>query len=156
MGDLGGGRFRFDVLVSRFSRGAARRRRRFSLGHAADCARLARCICAPGATKHSPSAWRSLVDARRRRINGHRRIRIQQRRLAHRPGLCSQRPRVAVRRCHCPPFVDFSPRAARAQPVAGNRPHFHRHRLRQHLKYRSLSIRRDERPRADCYTMLRP
>ncbi len=166
LGHLGGGRFRVHVLVSRIPCRPARRRRRFSLGDAADRACIAlglRAACPP---KHSASARGCLVDACSRRIDGHGSVRSQQRWLAHRPCLCGQRPRFTVRRRHSFAFVDFSARAAGAQPVAGNRPHLRRHRLRQHLNpmksQPNLEIRKGSQSgymssrRADCYTKSSP
>jgi hypothetical protein len=121
-------------LVSRVSRCAARRRCRFSLGHASYRPCVAGRIRATRAPKYPAPPWGRLVDASGGGLHGHRSVRREQRRLTHRPSLRSQRSCIALRRRHGFARVDLPARTPGAQPVAGNRPHFRWHRLRKHLK----------------------
>ena len=83
---------------------------------------------------------KSLVAAPSRRHPRYCRIRRQQRRPKHRPGIGRQRPSLALRRFHGPASVDLPPRASRTLPMARHSPDLHRHRPRQHLKRPSGSI----------------
>ncbi len=70
-------RFRLHVLVSRFPRDTARRRRCFSLGDAPHRSCIAGSIRAANAPKPTPPARSNLVATRRRRRDGHHSVRRQ-------------------------------------------------------------------------------